>query len=112
MSLNGVAGIFLLKSQATLEENLVSQTKFIASEQSGSGVVVFGGSNATITNDIYQKNEQYGLLVAQNSQAKVSGSTFAENKSYGMFLDCLSSKVQEEKNTYKGNGQGEKNKCR
>lgn len=109
---NRIAGVFVLKSVVFMLENRVAETVFSKEEQSGSGVVIFGGSEATIGKDNYEKNEQDGLLIASNSKANVTSTTFAGNKRWGIFLDCSSSTLKAEQNTFSGNGQGEKNTCR
>ncbi len=112
LSKNVVAGVFVLKSKVYMLQNQISATIYSPTEQAGTGVVVFGGSEALIQGDKYEKNEQDGMLIASNSKANVMATTFAGNKRWGIFLDCTSSTLQAENNTFSGNGQGEKNTCR
>ncbi|TNE44078.1 MAG: hypothetical protein EP343_30460 [Deltaproteobacteria bacterium] len=109
---NVVAGVFVLKSKVYMLQNQIAATVYSPTEQAGTGVVIFGGSEAFINGDKYEKNEQDGMLIANNSKANVMATTFAGNKRWGIFLDCSSSTLQGEKNTFSGNGQGEKNTCR
>jgi parallel beta-helix repeat protein len=108
---NTVAGIFLLTSNGHLQGNIVTNTVFSPTDQSGTGVVVFGQSNVTIEKDRYEANQQHGLLIAQNSTAKVSNTSFTDNKQFGMVVQCTNSTVEETKNEYTKNGQGDRTKC-
>lgn len=108
---NHIAGILVNKSKVLFLENTVAFTVYEASEQSGSGVVIYGQSDAEIVKDNYHSNEQHGLLIAANSKANVSETTLQDNKSWGIFLDCTNSQLIEQKNQYARNAQGDKNKC-
>jgi len=108
---NKVAGIFILESKVELSKNKVEGTIFSKTEQSGSGVVIFQNSEATIDQDTYYKNGQHGMLLLKGSKATVKGTTFLENKQYGAFLQCGSVKFTNTGNVFSKNGLGDQNKC-
>jgi len=107
------AGVLVLLAEADVENNNISETRFVSAEGLGDGIAFGQGADVKVTDNNVFDNATNGIVFLDGATGQISDNKLTENLLYGIREFCTgpTNTVTVGENMISGNGAGPTNLC-